>query len=43
LEADIKNEEGLYIDVVLPFGNKVSNMMELRVRDEDNPSPSWIK
>jgi hypothetical protein len=27
LQADLKNEEGFYLDFVLPFGNKVSNMM----------------
>jgi hypothetical protein len=43
LQADLKNEEGFYLDVVLPFGNKVSNMMELRRREEDLPSPSQIK
>jgi hypothetical protein len=26
LQADLKNEEGFYLDVVLSFGNKVSNM-----------------
>jgi hypothetical protein len=26
LQADLKNEEGFYTDVVLPFGIKVSNM-----------------
>jgi hypothetical protein len=26
LQADFKNEEGFYIDVVLPFGTKFSNM-----------------
>jgi hypothetical protein len=40
LQVDIKNEEGFYIDFVLPFGIKVSNMMELRRREEDIPSPS---
>jgi hypothetical protein len=43
LQADLKNEEGFYLDVVLPFGNKVSNMTELRRREEDLPSPSQIK
>jgi hypothetical protein len=43
LQDDIKNEEGFYIDVVLPFGTKVSNMMELRRREEDFPSSSQIK
>jgi hypothetical protein len=39
----LKNEEGFYLDVVLPFGNKVSNMTKLRRREEDIPSPSRIK
>jgi hypothetical protein len=26
LQVDLKNEEGFYTDVVLPFGIKVSNM-----------------
>jgi hypothetical protein len=43
LQADLKNEEGFYLDVVLPFGNKVSNMTELRRREEDFPSLSQIK
>ena len=43
LQVALKNEEGLYIDVVLPFGTKVSNMKELRRREEDFPSPSRIK
>jgi hypothetical protein len=43
LQDNLKNEEGFYLDVVLPFGNKVSNMIELRRREEDIPSPSCIK
>ena len=42
LQVDLKNEEGFYIDVVLPFGNKFSNMTKLRRREEDLPSPSQI-
>jgi hypothetical protein len=26
LQANLKNEEGFYLDVVVPFGDKVSNM-----------------
>jgi hypothetical protein len=37
LQDDLKNEEGFCIDVVLPFGSKVSNMTELRRREEDIP------
>jgi hypothetical protein len=43
LQANLKNEEVFYLDDVLPFGNKVSNMTELRRREEDLPSPSQIK
>jgi hypothetical protein len=43
MQVDLKNEEGFYIDVVSPFGIKVSNMTELRRREEDFPSPSRIK
>jgi hypothetical protein len=32
-----------YLDVVLPFGKSVSNMIEIRRRYEDLPSPSQIK
>jgi hypothetical protein len=37
------NVEGFYTDVVFPFGIKVSNMTELKRREEDLPSPSRIK
>ena len=43
LQADLKNEEGFYLDVVVSFGIKVSNMSELKRREEDLPSPSQIK
>ena len=43
LQADFKNEEGFYTDVVLPFWIKLLNMTELKRREEDLPSPSWIK
>jgi endo-alpha-1,4-polygalactosaminidase (GH114 family) len=39
----LKNEEGFYLDAVVPFGFKVTNMTELRRREEDLPSPNWIK
>lgn len=38
LQVDMTNEEGFYIDVVLPFGTKVSNMTELRRREEVLPT-----
>jgi hypothetical protein len=40
LQADLKNEEGFYLDVVVPFGIKFSNMTKLRRREDDLPSPS---
>jgi hypothetical protein len=43
LQADLKNEEGFYLDAVVPFGIKVTNMSELKRREEDLPSPSQIK
>jgi hypothetical protein len=27
LQANLKNEEGFYLDFVLPFGNRFSNMI----------------
>jgi hypothetical protein len=39
-QDDLKNEQGFYLDVLLPFGNKVSNMKKLRRREEDLPYPS---
>jgi hypothetical protein len=43
LQFDLKNEEGFYTDVLLPFGIKVSNMIEFKRREDDLPSPSRIK
>jgi hypothetical protein len=43
LHVDLKNEEGFYLDVVVPFGIKVTNMSKLKIRDEDLPSTSRIK
>jgi hypothetical protein len=43
LQADLKNEEGFYTNVVLPFETKFSNMTELKRREEDLPYPSLIK
>jgi hypothetical protein len=40
LQADLKNEEGFYLDTVLPFGFKVTNMTYFRRREEDIPSPN---
>lgn len=43
LHVDLKNEEGFYLNVVVPFGFKFTNMTELRRREEDLPSLNWIK
>jgi hypothetical protein len=43
LQADLKNEEGFYLDVMVPFGFKISNMSEIRIREEELPSPIQIK
>jgi hypothetical protein len=43
LQDNLKNEEGFYLHVVVPFGVKVSNMIELRRREDYVPSPSRIK
>jgi hypothetical protein len=40
LQVDLKNEEGFYLDTVLPFGINVTNMTEMRRREEDLPSPN---
>jgi hypothetical protein len=34
----LKNEQGFYLDEIVPFGVKVTNMMGLRRREEDIPS-----
>jgi hypothetical protein len=43
LQADLKNEEGFYLDAVVPFDIKVTNMSYIKRREEDLPSPSQIK
>jgi hypothetical protein len=43
LQTVQKNEEVFYLDFVVLFGVKVSNMSELRRREEDLPSPIQIK
>jgi hypothetical protein len=43
LQEDLKNEQGFYLDVVVPFSVKVTNTMELRRREEDIPSPNRVK
>jgi hypothetical protein len=43
LQANLKNEEGFYLDAVVPFGFKVTNMTELRRREEDITSPNRMK
>jgi hypothetical protein len=34
----LKNDEVFYLDVVIPFGCKVTNMTEMRRIEEDLPS-----
>jgi hypothetical protein len=43
LQEDFKNEEGFYVDAVVPFGFNVTNMTELRRREEVLPYPNRIK
>ena len=38
LQAYLKNDQGFYLDAVVPFGVKITSMMELRRREEDLPS-----
>jgi hypothetical protein len=42
LEEDLKNEQGFYLDAVVPFGVKFTSMMEFRRREEDLPSSDRI-
>jgi hypothetical protein len=42
LQADLKDEEHFYLDMVLPFGNIVNNMSETRRRQQDLSSKNWI-
>jgi hypothetical protein len=42
-QADLKKEKGFYLDAVVPFGVKFTNMIELRQREEGIPSPNRIK
>ena len=43
LQMDLKNEEGFYLDMIVPFSFKVTNMTYLRIREEDIPSSNQIK
>ena len=43
LQEYLKNEEVFYLDGVVPFGFKVTNMTELRRREEDLPYLNRIK
>jgi hypothetical protein len=43
LQVDLKNEEFLYLDAVVPFGVKFTNMTKLKRREEDLPSLNRIK
>jgi hypothetical protein len=43
LQGDYKHEEGFYKDAVTTFSLKVSNMTEMKRKEEDLPSPARIK
>jgi hypothetical protein len=43
LQEHLKNEEDFYLDAVIPYVFKVTNMIELRRREEDIPSLNQIK
>jgi hypothetical protein len=43
LQSDFKNEEGFYKDVVTTFILKVSNMTDLKRKEEYFPSPARVK
>jgi hypothetical protein len=43
LQSDFKNEEGFYKDVVTTFILKVSNMNDLKTKQEDFPSHARVK
>jgi hypothetical protein len=43
LQENLKNEEGFYLDAVVPFGVNVTNMTELRIREEYLPSLNRFK
>ena len=43
LQEDLKKEECFYLDAAALFGIKVTNMTEMRRREEDLPSQNLIK
>jgi hypothetical protein len=43
LQTNLKNEERFYEQVVTPFANHAINNIDLKRRQEDLPSPKWIK
>jgi hypothetical protein len=43
LQMNLKNEEHFYIHMVIPFSNYVINILDLKRRQEDLPSPNRIK
>ena len=42
LQANLKNEQGFYLDAVVPFGVKVTGMTKFIRREEDLPSSDQI-
>jgi hypothetical protein len=43
LQEDLKNDKCFYLNVVVLFGVRVTNMIELRRREEDLPPSNCIK
>jgi hypothetical protein len=43
LQMNFKNEECFYEQMVTPFSNHAINISDLKRRQEDLPSPKWIK
>jgi hypothetical protein len=43
LQMNFKNEERFYEQMVTPFSNHAINISDLKRRQEDLPSPKWIK
>jgi alpha-mannosidase len=43
LQANLKNEERFYLQTMIPFGNHVINISDMKRIQEDLPSPNQIK
>jgi hypothetical protein len=42
LQAELKDEEKLFLKTIIPFGKIVNNMTETKRREEYIPSKNWI-